>query len=286
MDLGQPTGKWNFGPWREIIQQARRETWSGSQTTSTFRSTRHGWWADQNARIGDRPTGSVVVAWLTKIAGAGRNPGTHATELIRPPSYAVPSLYAGVYLDLKGAYWSIYRHLTWDVDYCPGGYIALGRQYLGDFPLFENKLARNCVVGMAASGHYVEWTLGQARPKKRKGGLWNPNLTGYIWAVLGAVAWYCYDAGARYWNLDGAIVPWMMAESVIGWAADHGLTMRPKSRVGMAHIKAVGSYSMPGARTRGFERARPHESIKLPPRYVCEHAIKSFRELVDTRVVM
>lgn len=272
-------GGWRFDSWNRIIRRGRAEQWSGRQTSSTFRTVRHGWWADETARLGDLPTGSVVVQWLVEKLHAGRNPGTRATEDIRPPQYATPSFYAGVYLDLKSAYWSVFRHLTWDCEFAPGGYLALGKQWLADFPYAGDKLARNSVVGCAASRQILLWNNGLARPRRRRGGLWNPNLCGYVWAVLGAVAWRCWDLGARYWNLDGAIVPWRYAEAAKMWSEEHGLNLREKSQYGFAHIKAVGAYSMPGKQTRGFARIHEREHFSLPPRAVCDHAISTFAEI-------
>jgi hypothetical protein len=275
----EPPSRWQFDDFRSIVHRARDERWSGRQSTSTLRSVRNGWWADQTARIGDEPTGSVVTRWLTKTLKAGRNPGMRVTEEIRPPAFAIPSFYAGAYMDIRAAYWSIYRRVTWDCEYSPGAYLALGRQYLAGFPFPANKLARNCVVGIAASQHYVEWAGGRARPIRRRGGLWNPNLTGFTWAVLGAVAWRMYDWGARYWNLDGAIVPWQRLEFAREWCAERGLEIRAKSRTGFCDIRSLGSYNCPGARTRGFSRARAHEHFSLPPRSVCDHAINVFAKL-------
>jgi hypothetical protein len=88
-----------------------------------------------------------------------------------------------------------------------------------------------------------------------------------------------YDLGAKYWNVDGAIVPWQHAEAAKMWAADHGMELREKSDVGFAHIKWVGAYSLPGLTTKNFVGARDREHFSLPPREICDHAIKVFSSL-------
>src|SRR6185369_16235088 len=62
------------------------------------------------------------------------------------PLYAQPhECEAGVYVDLRGAYWQIVQTLGWDVDYNPGVWLGKGVP-MADWPYSDMKLTRNCLV--------------------------------------------------------------------------------------------------------------------------------------------
>lgn len=152
-------------------------------------------------------------------------------------------------MDVRAAYWSIYRHLTWDCTYEPGLWFGQGRKWLSEFPYSEHKLARNALIGIASAKTYVHWQNGNISKVEKKGGFYNPHLVGFVWSVLGAIAWKAVELGAQYWNVDGAILPAQNAKEFVDWGLQHNLVIRPKSKMGYGIVKAIGCYNLRGLKT-------------------------------------
>lgn len=121
----------------------------------------------------------------------------------RPPMhYTGPAVGEFVYLDLKSAYWQLYRPLWLDTSWPRG--------YRGKYPLYgvadrleKWKPARNAVIGIARS-RYV-W--GQRGDKRLMLSFTNHYLSPGLWAtVMDMVHWIARRAifhGAIYVNTDG-----------------------------------------------------------------------------------
>lgn len=174
------------------------------------------------------------------------------------PRYCDPGRYADMaYVDLKSAYWSITRILGWDIDYYPGRWLAK-RSDNDDFPLAENKIARNCLVSAGLMSPSHVWTGEAIKRVKTHNPLINYDLWAAVNDVLHSIASIALEFGAVYINTDGYIVPRTLADSLINAIAEWGLNARIKGE-GDADVYAIGSYKV-GALTT---KHKPHFALGM-----------------------
>lgn len=110
------------------------------------------------------------------------------------------------YLDLKSAYWSILQVIGWDVDYHPGRWLNV-RSTCRDFPLWRNKMARNCLVSVGLVGQGKRWDGQKLTWVKKSNPLANLVLYAAVQDILHSVAYDMIQAGAVYVHTDGYILP-------------------------------------------------------------------------------
>lgn len=203
---------------------------------------------------------------------------------LSPPALAMPSVYYGQYMDIAGAYWNIYRRLHWGVDFDPSGRwfgIDKGTIHLSEYPYHQHKLARNALIGICVSQSVVIWTEGQPHSEPRQSGLWNPALAAICWVVLSDIARFARDElGARYYNLDGAIIP-DGAQDLFSWWVDdtYGLYARPKSGTGWAEVVGVGCYRVGETTTLTWGAMKPSSSSRLAPEPWCRWLRQKWSDL-------
>lgn len=193
------------------------------------------------------------------------------------PVFAKPqTIESAVYVDLQSAYWSILSACGWDADYMPGCWLKKKTGVL-DFPFAGVKMARNCLVSVAANetGAMRVWT-GQSIIVKRTGNaLVNRMLWSLVMDVLNGVASECIEAGAAYCYTDGFICESSLAQTLMSIIGSWGLSGAIKHR-GEAHIKGAGSYRIGEKRTvkyhlqreRAFDRVDRGVNVPfLKPRF-------------------
>ena len=239
-----------FGDWGEILRTARRERWSGRQTTATFRRSDNVLFADSTSEMDGETVGTVVARWL-KESGCGFRPGRKILESVKPPRFARPgALLDAAYMDIESAFYSIYRNLEWDIDVSLTARVLMrGRLSLADFPYPAHRLARNTVVGLAVSKFVMLWTDGVPQRFERRGGLWNPHLCAAVFLTLNCCAWKAIELGARYFNQDGCIIATEQAQEYAEYCSHWGLHVRAKA-AGNSEVRAAGAYRV-GETTSG-----------------------------------
>lgn len=157
------------------------------------------------------------------------------------------------YVDIKAAYYSIISAVGWDVDYSPFRWIRYGRN-ITDFPLPQNKLARNCLLTVGLPTQLSIWTGKRYITRLA----YNASLNLVLWAlvqdVLHGVACDMRKVGCYYINTDGYIVPESkthLAQEVIeSWGLESSI-----KHSGLTTVWGVGSYSIGEHQTKtmGFK---------------------------------
>lgn len=174
----------------------------------------------------------------------------------------IPNAY---YIDIRSAYWTILRAVGWEVDYMPLKWLSVKNDLtVNDFPFQENKMARNCLVSLAADGSRMMqvWTGKEIQYRKGGNGLVNKMLYSLVADVLNAVACECLAAGAVYSFTDGFIVPDYAVGAVEDTIAAWGLSTSVK-HAGPSTVKSVGAYRIGGFRTKKFDRQGGHSFSKI-----------------------
>lgn len=170
----------------------------------------------------------------------------------------VPMHYGGpvssdsmIYIDLKSAYWQIYRLLWLDTSYPRGLY--------GRYPLFSLalklanwKAARNAVIGICRSREIVGYR-GHVRVKMSTR---NKYLSPGLWAtVVDILHWIAHQAlafGAVYVNTDGYLFDNLAgADDFMIWMAGQGLLFEVRSRGG-GEVRGWNNYKVGNKATKVF----------------------------------
>lgn len=171
----------------------------------------------------------------------------------------------GVYIDIKSAYWQIYRKLWLDVAF-PCGYGRLDLSPVAE-SLKDWKAARNAVVGISRSRQ----ATGVKGLKTVNLSTVNPFLSPGLWAtvqaILNALAFEAERFGAIYVATDGYIFPvWSNVWEFQEYLYNLGIDYRQVS--GDVNIKAFGAYRVNNKTTLpylalGDVNARPFRAIRM-----------------------
>lgn len=160
------------------------------------------------------------------------------------PYLAKPGRYGDcVYIDLKSAYWSIMQLVGWDAEYNPGRWLGR-RSIMTDFPLPENRLARNSLVSSSLLSSVSVWTGSKLTTKQTGNKNYNPVVSSIVQDVLHGIASDMENLGAVYVHTDGYILPSYLERPALrlineGW----GMPARVKHR-GWGMVRGVGAYAV------------------------------------------
>lgn len=184
------------------------------------------------------------------------------------PLVASPAQFENAYyIDVRSAYWTILRAVGWDVDYMPGQWLKVkDRLTVNDFPFANVKMARNCLVSLAADGSRMMkvWDGGKLSFRRGGNGLVNKMLWAFVTDCLNNVAYECAQAGAVYSFTDGFIVPESQVGEVENVIASWGLSSSIKHN-GPCEIKGAGAYKFPDIATRKFTKQGVRSIHKIHP---------------------
>jgi hypothetical protein len=184
------------------------------------------------------------------------------------PLYVSPChLDNAYYIDIRSAYWTILRSVGWDVDYHPLGWVrVVDPLTVNDFPFPAQKMARNCLVSLAADGTRVMQIWDGQGIKYQKGGnpLVNKMLYAFVCDVLNTVASECIAAGAVYAFTDGFICSSDHVEHIDAIIRSWGFDASIKHR-GPCDVSGVGAYSFPDYTTKKFRRQAMRPMSKINP---------------------
>lgn len=179
----------------------------------------------------------VKVGWLSQ----------HVVLLDKRPPMLFTGKYQGdgVYIDLKAAYWQLYRRLWLNVLHpCGIPMNPLGLMEIAE-RLKDNKQARNAIVGITRSRSAVGFRGKETIRLKTKNPFLSPPLWATIMDILQAIAWMAKESGAVYICTDGYLFP-----SYADWRGfdyfldDKGLYHTLKT--GYVDIRGWGAYSVSG----------------------------------------
>jgi len=172
----------------------------------------------------------------------------------------------GIYIDLKGAYWQIYRHLWLDTAF-PCGYGSLSLAWVAE-RLGDWKAARNSLIGIISARE----TLGVKGFKSVRLSMQNPFLAPALWAtvqgLLNEIAFQAEKNGAIYIATDGYIFPEekgarRFEELLLDYNLDYRIAR------GTMDIRTWGGYKVGKKATASYDSHEPREvksfrSINLP----------------------
>lgn len=207
-------------------------------------------------------------------------------EIGAMPALAFPCTFGrGFYLDIRAAWWEIVNIVGWSVEYLPPGYSEKAFFLRGrvpyDFPFPDHKIARSCLVSVAAqSGGIPKWYCTEAshgsaihgvcnigrRVMKGYNYTYRPMLHRLVSDVMNAIAEEALEAGAVYVQADGFIAPnhdtmIKISEVVASW----GLFARIKEQ-GSGNVTGPGCYKVGEKRSRKrVKRLIEHKGIRSLP---------------------
>lgn len=180
--------------------------------------------------------------------------GQQREEYILPrsiPLYYQPFVSKdAIYLDIKSTYWAIQQVVGWNVDYMPGKFLSPGRAPY-DFPLPDNKIARNCLVSAGLSNKVTVWTGNKFIETSPYNHHLNLGLYTLICDVLNCLASEAISCGAHYVNTDGYILPSNRSAEMFERFAYWGLPLHVKA-VGETLVTGIGSYIVGDKKTKAF----------------------------------
>lgn len=175
-------------------------------------------------------------------------------KLARAPLYCQPTV-SNVdvfYVDIVAAYPSIYQRMTWGIEYLRNQYFSNDSDRLiYPFPM-EWKSGRSYVVtgALPSSVHFVHNHKILVRPTRNP--YENPSLVAAVWDVLAAIARFAVDIyHARYFNLDGAVVPESTYIQYCQFLDSLGLNYRTKYS-GKSRILNLASWEIGEHKTKRY----------------------------------
>lgn len=163
-----------------------------------------------------------------------------------PMYYTGPATFDGWYIDLKGAYWTIYRRLWLDTAWPRG---RGSKPLCGVAEQVKNhKGVRNAVIGVI-SGRWVTMVkkTGKITQVKRHNKYLSPGLWGTIQDILHDLAELAILHGAVYICTDGYLFPFhSAADEFAAKLQNYGFTLHQHR--GEIDIKAWGIYKVGNAK--------------------------------------
>lgn len=168
------------------------------------------------------------------------------------PLYCNPCVFDhGFYIDIRSCYWSVIQTVGWKVDYWPGEWIG-GKHKPQNFPWPRHKIARACLVSVAASSAIPMWSPDRdlyVQPAYNK--LLNRSLYCLINDVLNSIAAEAVRLGAVYVHTDGYIAPSLrVANQIEQLIMDWGLTPGRKAD-GRGWVSSTQSYHVGSMQSKG-----------------------------------
>lgn len=171
------------------------------------------------------------------------------------PLYINPTIIPkATYIDIDSAYYSIVKMVGWNVTYLAEKWLTPGRAPL-DFPLPNDKTARNYLVSIGLKTPMVIWTGFQMVLRRVPNVHTNRALWLLVQDVLHSLANIAVACGAIYVHTDGCILPSRYTERYLTAVKSFGLSPRIVAE-GTAYVCGFGNYQVGDKRTARFEPER------------------------------
>lgn len=175
---------------------------------------------------------------------------------LRWPTYCTElGEFEGYYLDIKAAYWQIYRNLWLNVSY-PCGIGSLSMRPVAD--RLENwKVARNGVIGIVRSMSMRAYTRGRAVKIFPDNAFLSPHLWATVQQTLHSLARVAESCGAAYCMTDGYLFTSRSGAKVfMDMLDDYEIAYRWAA--GKIIIRGWMNYAAPGrGATKSFMKGHP-----------------------------
>lgn len=177
------------------------------------------------------------------------------------------------YVDIKGAYYRIYRALPFDLRF-QGLRAYGGSLWFRDFlpvDLNDYKICRNSLVGVLRAMQSSRIKAGRIESSANRNPLLSPEHWGFMAHLLHSLAQTAISCGACYYNTDGAIFE--KDDDAIKWSnllVDRGFTPELKAQ-GSGYVASIGHYRI-GSTTGGCVNptSLPFDNLFTPSPYTLE----------------
>lgn len=186
-----------------------------------------------------------------------------------------------VYVDIKSAYWQITNLVGWDVDYYPFKWIRCGRPP-SDFPLPDNKIARNCLVSCCLPTPMKVWTGYKFVRERKRNVHINLGLWSLIMDTLHCIANEAWECHAVYTHTDGSIIPIRYLEEFTERVSAYGIVAIPKQdSLGDCTMLGLGNWKCGDRQTKLFNKARLKRNVDTlyrPDDTLIRRKLRKFRD--------
>lgn len=171
-----------------------------------------------------------------------------------PLHYEGPTRGEFTYIDLKAAYWQIYKRLWLDVAY-PCGFYGLYSLSEVARALRDWKAARNALIGLVRSREIVGVRGSRRYTLTTKNKFLSPCLWATVMSLLNWIAFEALRWGAIYINTDGYIFPTQTLQELDGFMEfliDHEINFEIRT-AGEGEIVSWNNYQIGSFRTKSNE---------------------------------
>ena len=279
-----------FADWGEIAKRISCDpTFDGAFAGSysiTLRSQQHTFVASHHQWLGVPVSASAVCRLVLgeglKLLGRKRilwNTKSKFLLDVSHPLYCQPTerIEELIYLDIKGAYFNIYRRMPFDIKF-QGLRVYGGELYFKNFlppDWGDFKIARNAMIGIMRSKISSRVKDGKIKVSGNRNIYLAPCHWGFIAHLLHTIAHKAISLGALYWNIDGAI--FRSADDAIrfgNWLNDLGFESAIKAH-GMGQIFSIGNYQVGTSRGGCVNpRPAPYTNLIEPSPYVLQRWVE------------
>jgi hypothetical protein len=193
-------------------------------------------------------------------------------EKTPPPLFANPSVFEGCYIDIKSCYYHLITKL-WGLKYSRNNWIGKDKeippwQVPKEFEpiLNEYKPIRNAIYGLLRAKNSICWVYKTNKVELRiqniKNDLFYPDIPLAILDITHAIATIAVSKfKAKYFAIDGAILPQETAESFQEFLASYGFRFGVKSE-GWTIVKNFYSYKCGDMKTLTFDKYSTAEQVQ------------------------
>lgn len=171
----------------------------------------------------------------------------------RTPLYVRPAVIRdAAYVDIVGAYPSLYKLAGWDVEYRRDKWLGFSPPLLYPFPAAW-KIGRSFVI-TGARPHFSTMRIygGEIKMSRTYNPRTNPVLINFVYDTLNAIGRLAQAAcRAVYWNVDGGIMPMRAVSAFSDILSTMGLSARVKY-FGKAEVLSSGHWSIGDHQTQAW----------------------------------
>ena len=223
-------------------------------------------WPNLSGELEPMSPGQAAKTELSRAFPGLKRVGWHRDHIRlfdwRSPMYFdEPYQGSGVYVDLKAAYWQVYKNLWLDTPF-PRGVGTLSLAPVAD-ALKDWKAARNAVLGISRSRTITGVRSGKRQEVSVTNHFLSPGLWATVQAVLHAIATKALEIGAIYINTDGFLFPdYTESLSFLDVLNEYGLTHEIRDS-GTIDLKGWNNYRVGRTATALYrlERSLPGGKI-------------------------
>ena len=133
-----------------------------------------------------------------------------------PVAFRGPTKGTYAYVDIQACYFSLYRYITLDSEYCSNRFRMGNIPFKRSDELFLSKVLRNTVFGLLRKSSRTRYRNGKYTRTTEKSNYHRPMISDYVLSTMQAVAqeaWNLFDI--KQWLTDAAIIPLSQAHDLV-----------------------------------------------------------------------